>query len=433
MSASGPLPKARTTEKDFFEVPTAHNNAFDPTEHETIMPSVEGITSLMPGFVYLFNHTTYSNDYTNRSVASHLGYSPDEIQELGDQMMLHVIDPRDHAAVDAHMGCIEQLRDDEAATLEYRVITKNGDTRWLRSVDAVFDRLPDGSVLRHVGCASDVTIEKQAVLRLSDINAELEEKVRVRTEELSALNDELENRITLRTQELQEAVDELGQLTYIATHDLKVPVNNLCRLSLLLKESQAQMEDVQAEQVEWIKDCADQLSEKIQGLVLVTQLRLSERLPDKPLNLRSAVLKALEGCAPILDESASSVTVDIPDDMQVAFARYELDSILSALMDNAIKYAARGRPLKVMIRATAEEGAPVLVVEDNGTGLDPVHDTKKVFGLFQRAHKYPAGSGISLYCAHRMMNTRGGEISVTGQRGVGAEFKLKFPNREVQL
>lgn len=433
MTSSVPLSKTGPAHQDYFEVPAADNNTLGPIEHDRITPSVERITSLMPGFVYLFNHATYSNDYTNKSVASHLGYCPDEIQELGDQMMLHVIDPRDHAAVDAHMGCISRLRDDEVATLEYRVITKDRDTRWLRSVDAVFDRAPDGTVVRHVGCASDVTVQKQAVLRLSEVNAKFEEKVALRTQELSALNEELESRITVRTQELQDAVDELGQLTYIATHDLKVPVNNLCRLSLLLQELQDQMGDVQAEQVGWIKDCADQLSAKIQGLVLVAQIRLSERLPDKSLNLRAAVLKALEGSTTSVDQTALSVSLDIPDDMHVAFAKYELGGILETLIDHAIKYAAHDRPLRITFRATAEEGAPVLFVEDNGTGLDPVYDTKKVFGLFQRAHKYPAGSGISLYCAKRMMSRRGGEISVTGQRGVGAEFRLKFPNPEVPL
>ena len=123
--------------------------------------------------------------------------------------------------------------------------------------------------------------------------------------------------------------------------------------------------------------------------------------------------------------------VDVPHDLCVNFARFELDSILTSLIDNTVKYAEATRPLQVTVQARSLDGSAVLHVRDNGTGLDVTHDTLKVFGLFQRAHKEPAGSGVSLYCARRMMNMRGGEISVTGQRGVGADFKLKFPNNEV--
>ncbi len=42
---------------------------------ERPMPTVDRVVSLTPGFVYVFNHTTYSNDYTNCSVAEQLASS----------------------------------------------------------------------------------------------------------------------------------------------------------------------------------------------------------------------------------------------------------------------------------------------------------------------------------------------------------------------
>ncbi|KIN71782.1 PAS domain-containing sensor histidine kinase [Sulfitobacter guttiformis] len=388
------------------------------------MPTVDRVMGLMPGFVYVFNHQTYSNDYTNRSVGLHLGFTSEEIRAFGAEMMMHIVHVDDHAALGTHMVRIGNLTGEDTATLEYRVITKHGEERWLRSVDAVFDRAPDGSVLRHIGCATDVTAEKRSELRLAELNVELEKKVAERTSDLAALNGALESRIAERTFELQDAVDELEQLTYIATHDLKVPVNNLCRLGLMLGESAHLLAADQAEQVGWINDCAGQLSAKIQGLVLVAQIRLSSVLPAEQLNLRAAVVDAVSRFEKTLVQEAVAINID--PSIIVNFARFELNSILSSLIDNSVKYADPDRPLRVTFTADQVDGAVSLVVRDNGTGLDADRDREKVFGLFQRAHKVPAGSGISLYCARRMLLRRGGDMTVSGRRGHSAAFHVEF-------
>lgn len=394
------------------------------------VPSIERVMGLMPGFVYVFSHDTHANEYTNKSVAKYLGYSPEEIRELGSDVMMRIINPQDIPAIEAHMARIFMLGDDETATIDYRVTTKEGGQIWLRSVDSVFDRAADGTVLRHVGCATDITAEKHAQEALSRNNAALEKIVAARTADLSQLNAELEDRIDKRSRELQDAADELMQLTYVATHDLKVPVNKLSRLSLMLKEARDDLSAVQAEQVGWIADCANQLSGKIQGLVLVAQIRLSERLPAKMIPLHQAVEKSVAACENAMGHGALPVIVDVPQELAVTFAPFELNNILASFIDNAVKYAEPARPLQITIRGQFRDGVTLLDVADNGTGLDVVRDRDKVFDLFKRAHKKPAGSGISLYCARRMMHQRGGEISVAGARGTGATFTLKFANSE---
>lgn len=395
-------------------------------------PTIDRVVSLMPGFVYVFNHMTFANDYTNRSVAKHLGYSSEEIRQLGSQMLMHVVHPDDQPLLSAHMKKIAQLDDDSSAILEYRVVTKQGKERWLRSVDTVFDRGPTGNVLRHIGCASDFTAEKEAQHALKTLNAELEDKVAQRTRDLAALNNELEERIGLRTHELEQTVDELEQLTFIATHDLKVPANNLSRLACMMGKTVDRMTPEQAEQVAWINTCAAQLNNKIQGLVLVAQIRLSGAFPSRRLNLCAEVTGIIQEMEKTMGGSVLPVTCDIPVDLEVEFSRLELGSILTSVLDNAIKYAAAARRLQIRMIASVEGGQVTLTVQDNGTGVDSERDSLKVFGLFQRAHKAPQGSGISLYCAQRMLHRRGGEITVSGTRGEGAAFKIFFPRKEAQ-
>lgn len=390
------------------------------------LPSVDRVVGLMPGFVYVFNHVTSANDYTNRDVGLHLGYSSDEIRALGDQMMAHLVHPDDLPLLGAHMGTIASLAPEQTAALEYRVLTKNGETRWLRSVDCVFDRAEDGTVLRHIGCASDITAEKQAQLELAQLNAALEQTVAARTRDLAELNAQLEERIALRTEELEDAVEELEQLTYIATHDLKVPVNNLSRLALMLGDCADTLSEEQREQVGWINECANQLMSKIQGLVLVAQVRLSSNFEPEKLDMQRLVSDVVARLRPHLPAPAQLVRVEVPEGIYVSFARPEIESILHALMDNAVKYADPARPLDIVVHGGVRAGRPWLRISDTGSGLDPLADKAKVFGLFQRAHKAPAGNGISLYCAKRILSRQGGRITFDGARGEGASFTIKF-------
>lgn len=396
-----------------------------------VRPSIDRVVRLMPGFVYVFSHVTYSNDYTNRSVGEHLGYSSQEIRDFGDRMLMHVVHPDDNAAIGAHMAAIAALADDESATLEYRVFTKQGDLRWLRSVDTVFDRAADGTVLRHIGCASDITAEKCAELQLEEMNQHLEQEVMRRTRELAVLNVELEERIAHRTAELQDAVDELEQLTYIATHDLKVPVNNLARLGLMLGEAADNLTEDQAEQVRWITECTRQLDAKIQGLVLVAQIRLEAGLPIETCNLRAIAQDIVASLSGFSGLDILPIRIDIPDHLRVHFARVELEWILSVTLDNALKYCDPDRPVQIKLHADDLGETVLLRVSDNGSGLDAARDAEAVFGLFQRAHKTPPGSGISLYCARRMLLRQGGAMTVSGQRGIGAEFTMIFPAKGV--
>ena len=415
--------------------PSSESASFDAfqsslTENTDQRLSIDRVVQLMPGFVYVFNHQTYSNDYTNRSVGEHLGYSSEEIRAFGAGMLMRLVDPDDQHLLGEHMARIAQLANDESATLEYRVNTKQGTQCWLRSVDTVFDRMDDGSVLRHIGVASDITVEKNSEMALTLLNGELEQKVAIRTEDLGRLNAALESRIKERTAELQDAVDELEQLTYIATHDLKVPVNNLARLGLMFRRDAGSLTPEQIEQIDWMNRCTDQLSAKIKGLVLAAQVRLSHGLPNEVLNLQECV----SGCVSTVEEAMGRhqlpVTADIPPELSVHFPRFELESILVSLLDNAVKYAEPSRPLQIRIRAEQIDGQVAVSVVDNGTGLDPERDAQKVFGLFQRAHKTPAGSGISLYCAQRMLQRRGGAVSLTGARASGAQFTILIPKKE---
>ncbi|MEO0362578.1 MAG: PAS domain-containing protein, partial [Pseudomonadota bacterium] len=125
----------------------------------------ERISALVPGLVYIYNQKDQQNEYANRSVGEMLGYSAEEIREMGADFLPSVIHPEDLPRLALHFNAISKLPDGGVATFEYRIKRPDGGYRWLSSNDSVFERDENGELLRHIGIAVDVTRQKESEAR----------------------------------------------------------------------------------------------------------------------------------------------------------------------------------------------------------------------------------------------------------------------------
>ncbi|MEX3016379.1 hybrid sensor histidine kinase/response regulator [Gymnodinialimonas hymeniacidonis] len=132
------------------------------------------ITNVVPGIVYVFNQKTQSNEYTNSTLAEILGYSSPELVEMGDALFPTLCHPDDLPRIGEYFASLQQLKDGETASIEYRMRHKSDYWVWLLSYDTVFDRDEDGSVARHIGVATDITAQKSSEAAAAATRDELE-------------------------------------------------------------------------------------------------------------------------------------------------------------------------------------------------------------------------------------------------------------------
>lgn len=411
------------------EVPIQAEN-YAPVDVESL-EFLSKMAALVPGIIYVFNHQTMSNEYANRSIAELLGYGPDEIKSMGDELLPTIVHPDDFDLLANHVAALQLLATGDQAVLEYRAVRRDGREVWLRSIETVFSRAADGGVLRHIGIALDITAEKTAEIRLRKLNAELEARVLQRTRELEALNNELEARVEARTKELRNANKELEQLGYIATHDLKVPINNMSSLTHMLSEGHDPLPPEHEETLQWMRDVCRQASEKLEALVCVAQANSFPVEPFRPVDLAAVTERVLTNLHYQIAEARAIVKTEFSQE-HVHFLPLEVENILQAVLSNAIKYRCPDRRLRILLRAHGDSDMTYLTVADNGTGLDLAQDEEKVFALFQRAHVTPEGAGVALYTIRRIMSRIGGSIDVESEAGSGSTFTLRFPQAGLQ-
>ncbi len=127
---------------------------------------IQRITDSSPNTIYIYDLEKQQNIYANHEIAAILGYSSQEIQEMGNNLFQKIIHPEDLEKVASGFQKIAASEDGEINESEYRVKQVDGKYRWLYSRDTVFTRNQNGKVTQFLGVATDITERKLAEIEL---------------------------------------------------------------------------------------------------------------------------------------------------------------------------------------------------------------------------------------------------------------------------
>jgi len=263
-------------------------------------------------------------------------------------------------------------------------------------------RRADGEIIGIVEDIKDITERKQA------------------EEELRALNDDLIS----TANKLEETNRELRDFVYIASHDLCEPLRKISSFGELLKGSlQGKLEEDDRENLEFMIDGAERMTQMIEGLLAYSRLNTSQiRLETVDLNEIVEQLRHLE-LAAMLEETDGKI--EIPQLLpEVAAEPAQARQLMQNLIANGIKYRRQGIPPRIVITAEQLDSDNVRVeVRDNGIGIKAEYQ-KGIFKMFKRLHSRREydGAGIGLAVCKKMVEKHNGSIGVESKQGKGSVF-----------
>lgn len=234
--------------------------------------------------------------------------------------------------------------------------------------------------------------------------------------------------ITENTQQQQEIFaqnNDLQQFTYIVSHNLRAPLANALGLVDLLEQERANTPEFRHVQAS-LKNSLHQLDQVLLDInsILAIRDKAGGTKPEQ-VPLADIVEQVRQSLHDALHDVGGTLQTTIPAGFQVRGNRAYLHSIVFNLLSNAIKYRAADRPLLVRLTATKNTGQGlVLVVADNGLGMDLAHAGADVFGLYKRFHPQHPGHGVGLYLTKTHVESMGGHISVSSEVGQGTQFTI---------
>ncbi|MEO5886384.1 MAG: PAS domain S-box protein, partial [Anaerolineales bacterium] len=123
---------------------------------------ISAIADTSPAIVYIYDMGTQSNVYSNNGIMRMLGYSPRQLQAMGEDLFTHLIHPEDLPDVIAFQSKILAAADEGLLEIQYRMKHQDGGWRTFHSYERPFLRNKDGSLKQKIGIAIDITERKQA-------------------------------------------------------------------------------------------------------------------------------------------------------------------------------------------------------------------------------------------------------------------------------
>ena len=266
--------------------------------------------------------------------------------------------------------------------------------------------------------------ERELRLQTENANQQIEAahaEVARNAEVIHKLNADLEERVRIRTAELESTNRELEAFSYSVSHDLRAPLRTIDGFSLALQEDyQEIVDDTGRDYIQRVRGGVQRMGALIDALLQLSRITRAE-LSRKHVDVTAIA----QGVAQNLTEENPQQTIhfDIEPGMQ-AYADPDLLRVaFENLMGNAVKFSSKV-PVS-LIRVSYEPGKKTFEVADNGPGFD-MYYSSKLFNAFNRLHgdKDFKGSGIGLATVARVVRRHHGTITAESSVGHGARFSF---------
>ncbi|MBO9698682.1 MAG: PAS domain-containing protein [Sporocytophaga sp.] len=131
---------------------------------------IQKIAETTPNILYIYDIREQRNAYANRTVADVLGYSPEELKNLGSNLLATFLHPDDLPRIINHFNGFVDAKEGEIRKLVYRMKDARGKWSWFISQDTVFARDEEGVPYQILGVTQDITdrIEAEDALKYSE-------------------------------------------------------------------------------------------------------------------------------------------------------------------------------------------------------------------------------------------------------------------------
>jgi two-component system sensor histidine kinase VicK len=237
-------------------------------------------------------------------------------------------------------------------------------------------------------------------------------------------NAELFGQIEKQNERLLELDAAKDEFLRGVSHNLQTPLTSIRAYVDQLRA--ASDEAGRDRRLQIVAEQADRLTRLVRQLLTVTRLEAgvlrseSEVIAMGPRTRRAwEALNATGTGFELRDSARGWLAVADPD---------QLDQVLWALLDNAVKYGGRDGKVEVDIQVDDTIDRLHVTIADHGPGV-PEADRERLFTRFTRgaAQTTDDGTGLGLYVSRQLLRTMGGELWLEPAReGRGAAFTLSL-------
>ena len=342
-----------------------------------------------------FRNYKHELTFVNTALATIFGIDKDDFFKDDSYKYKRYIHPDDADAIAIKYN--EHLDRKETVEYEHRLIRNNGEIRWVHVRLIYIDISGEEKRPFSAGFMTDIT----------------DQKLRIRT--LKESKDTAESLSALRMNIIQSI-----------SHEFRTPLTSILGFSEML---QLELESSHLkEYAEIIKTSGDRLSNTLESILNYANLISNKyELNLQTFDIAEVVTSVVQNFQDDAKSKDLFLKGHIPENLLVKTDEDIVRSLLSALIDNAIKFTNQGG---VTVEVSEQKGNLSIEVHDTGIGI-PEHANVYLFEPFRQGSegisRLHEGSGLGLAIVKRQIELLGGKMRYSNNEPHGVSFFVDVP------
>ena len=221
------------------------------------------------------------------------------------------------------------------------------------------------------------------------------------------------------------------------SHELKTPLTALMGFIETLRGPARNDPKAQDRFLSIMEQEATRMSQLVSDLLSLSKVEENERIrPVQPVNLDAILNSTILALAPVAEKAAVAVTAHFPPTVPlIPGDENQLRQVFRNLIENAIKYGARGGKIDVIIDEAQESallrGQGITVrVRDYGEGIAAHHIarlTERFYRVDSHRSREVGGTGLGLAIVKHIISRHRGRLRINSVVNEGTEFAVILP------
>ncbi|OIQ99379.1 phosphate regulon sensor protein PhoR [mine drainage metagenome] len=216
------------------------------------------------------------------------------------------------------------------------------------------------------------------------------------------------------------------------SHELRTPLTVVGGFIETLMDVEGAVPESTRSYFNMMLDQTTRMRHLIDDLLTLSHIESNVQAPDDAEIQMSALINMMINDAKVLSQGKHKINAEIDANVNLIGAMGELQSAMSNLISNAIRYTPDGG--EIHISWGIHNKNAIFSVKDNGIGIDQQHIdrlTERFYRVDRGRSRETGGTGLGLSIVKHILTRHQARLEITSELGVGSTFSEIFPSARI--